>query len=186
MKENSLYDKKSLNSITGKSADWNEVAKDCVAFSNAQGGVIDYGIEDDSDVPPVGQIINEDLPVILMNKISGKTINVTAFAEINDHENGAQYIRLRISRGHAVASTTSGKYFLRIADNSVPITGDDITRLAAEKGYFRWEDQPTKWSWKEADPIKLQSLIDKLNSSERVSTFIKLCYKPNTDIEPEG
>mgnify|MGYP001530986885 FL=1 len=43
MEENSLYDKKSLCEITGKSADWNEVAKDCVAFSNAQGGVIDYG-----------------------------------------------------------------------------------------------------------------------------------------------
>ena len=41
MEENSLYDKKSLREITGKSADWNEVAKDCVAFSNAQGGVID-------------------------------------------------------------------------------------------------------------------------------------------------
>lgn len=38
MEENSLYDKKSLREITGKSADWNEVAKDCVAFSNAQGG----------------------------------------------------------------------------------------------------------------------------------------------------
>ena len=173
MKENSLYDKKSLSSITGKSADWNEVAKDCVAFSNAQGGVIDYGIEDDSDVPPIGQTIDESLPVILMNKISGKTINVTAFAEKIDHENGAQYIRLQISRGHTVASTTSGKYFLRIADNSVPITGDDITRLAAEKGYFRWEDQPTKWSWKEADPDKLKSLIAKLNDSERVSSFIK-------------
>ena len=28
MEENSLYDKKSLREITGKSADWNEVAKD--------------------------------------------------------------------------------------------------------------------------------------------------------------
>ena len=173
MKENSLYDKKSLREITGRNPEWNEVAKDCVAFSNAQGGVIDYGIEDDSDVPPIEQTINEGLPVELMNKISGKTINVTAFAEICNHENGGQYIRLHISRGHTVSSTTSGKYFLRIGDNSVPITGDDITRLASEKGYFRWEDQPTKWSWKDADPDKLQSLISKLNASERVSSFIK-------------
>lgn len=173
MKENSLYDKKSIREITGKNSDWNEVAKDCVAFSNAQGGVIDYGIEDNSEVPPIGQTIDETLPVTLMNKISGKTINVTAFAEILLHENGAQYIRLHISRGHTVASTTSGKYFLRIADNSVPITGGDITRLAAEKGYFRWEDQTSKWSWKEADLEKLQSLIAKLYSSERVCAFIK-------------
>ena len=55
MKENSLYDKKSLKEITGKSADWNEVAKDCVAFSNAQGGIIDYGIEDDAEEPMPNQ-----------------------------------------------------------------------------------------------------------------------------------
>lgn len=173
MRENSLYDRKSIREITGKNPDWNEVAKDCVAFSNAQGGIIDYGIEDDSAVPPVGQTIEEKLPIALMNQINGKTINVTAFAEILTHENGAQFIRLRINRGHTVASTTSGKYYLRIADNSVPITGEDITRIASEKGYYRWEDQPTRWSWKDADSVKLKSLISKLNASDRVSDFIK-------------
>ena len=128
MKENSLYDKKSIREITCKNPDWNEIAKDCVAFSNAQGGIIDYGIENDDDDPPIGQVIDENLPVILMNKIKSRTINVTAFAEIITHGNGAQYINLRISRGNTVASTTSGKYFLRIADNSVPIVGSDITR----------------------------------------------------------
>ena len=46
MKENTLYDKKSLKTVVGKTADFTELAKDCVAFSNAQGGVIDIGIED--------------------------------------------------------------------------------------------------------------------------------------------
>lgn len=173
MKENSLYDKKSIRELTCKSPDWNEIAKDCVAFSNAQGGTIDYGIENDSEEPPIGQVIDENLPVILMNKIKSKTTNVTAFAEIVTHKNGAQYISLQISRGHAAASTSSGKYFLRIADNSVPLIGNDIARLSAEKGYFSWEDQATKWSWKEADPAKLESLLSKLKASERVSSFIK-------------
>ncbi|MBQ3595940.1 MAG: putative DNA binding domain-containing protein [Bacteroidales bacterium] len=173
MKENSLYDKKSIRELTCKNPDWNEIAKDCVAFSNAQGGTIDYGIENDSDEPPIGQVIDENLPVALMNKINSKTTNVTAFAEIVTHKNGAQYISLHISRGHTVASTSSGKYYLRIADNSVPLIGNDIARLAAEKGYFSWEDQVTKWSWKESDPIKLESLLSKLNSSERVSSFVK-------------
>ncbi len=173
MKENCLYDKKSIREITGKNVNWDEVAKDCVAFSNAQGGMIDYGIEDDADVPPIDQSISETLKTELTNKISGKTVGVNTHAEIVTHDNGAQYLRLHISRGYNVASTTSGKYFLRIADNSVPITGDDITRLSAEKGYFRWEDQITKWSWKEADKEKLQSLINKLKSSDRVSDFVK-------------
>ena len=39
MKENTLYDKKSLKTVVRKTADFPELAKDCVAFSNAQGGV---------------------------------------------------------------------------------------------------------------------------------------------------
>lgn len=173
MKENSLYDKKSLREITGKNADWNEVAKDCVAFSNALGGVIDYGIEDDADAPPADQKVSEDIAINLENKISGKTLNVSAHAEILTHENGGLYIRLHIARGTSSASTTSGKYFTRVSDNSVPLTGDDITRLSAEKGYYRWEDEESKWSWKDADKEKLKMLLQNLRTSNRVSDFVK-------------
>lgn len=85
MKKNSLYDKKSLKEITGKSADWNEVAKDCVAFSNAQGGIIDYGIEDDAEEPMPNQQVPEELVVTLQNKINGRTSNVNAYGEILTH-----------------------------------------------------------------------------------------------------
>ena len=88
MKENSLYDKKSIREILGKKADWNEVAKDCVAFSNAQGGTIDYGIEDDVDCPSPNQRIDESLVVELENKISQKAINVNAHAELITYDNG--------------------------------------------------------------------------------------------------
>ena len=173
MEENSLYDKKSLCEITGKSADWNEVAKDCVAFSNAQGGVIDYGIEDDADAPPTDQKVSEDIAINLEKKINGKTHNVSAHAEILMHENGGQYIRLHIARGTSSASTTSGKYFTRVSDESRPLTGDDITRLSAEKGYYRWEDEESKWSWKDADKVKLKMLLQNLRTSNRVSDFVK-------------
>ena len=173
MEENSLYDKKSLCEITGKSADWNEVAKDCVAFSNAQGGVIDYGIEDDADAPPTDQKVSEDIAINLEKKINGKTHNVSAHAEILMHENGGQYIRLHIARATSSASTTSGKYFTRVSDESRPLTGDDITRLSAEKGYYRWEDEESKWSWKDADKEKLKMLLQNLRTSNRVSDFVK-------------
>lgn len=173
MEENSLYDKKSLREIMGKNADWNEVAKDCVAFSNAQGGVIEYGIEDDTDAPPADQKVSEEIAINLEKKISGKTHNVSAHTEIVTHENGGQYIRLHIARSTYSASTTSGKYFTRVSDESQPMTGDDITRLSAEKGYYRWEDEESKWSWKDADKEKLKMLLQHLRTSNRVSDFVK-------------
>jgi hypothetical protein len=36
--EGQLIDQKSLRAVTGKTADWNEIAKDCIAFANATGG----------------------------------------------------------------------------------------------------------------------------------------------------
>ena len=173
MKENSLYDKKSLKEITGKSADWNEVAKDCVAFSNAQGGIIDYGIEDDAEEPMSDQRVPEELVVTLQNKINGRTSNVNAYGEILTHPNGGQYLRLHIARGSSAASTTSGKFFIRVSDNSVPVIGSDINRISAEKGYYRWEDEPSKWSWKDADAEKLKKVVSLLHQSDRVSDFVK-------------
>lgn len=46
--------------------------------------------------------------------------------------NGGQYINLAIPRAIAVGSTTDGRYFLRVTDQSKPATGDDVLRLAAE------------------------------------------------------
>ena len=34
MNESDKYDKKSLRLVEGKTADWEELAKDCVAFAN--------------------------------------------------------------------------------------------------------------------------------------------------------
>lgn len=173
MIENSLYDKKSIREITGKTADWKEVAKDCIGFSNAQGGCIDYGIEDDNDLPPSSQIIPKELPIKLSNEIKSKTINVTAYPEVIRAVNGGEYIHLNITRGIAAASTPSGKYYIRIADNTVPLVGNDITRLVAEKGNFKWELQESAWNYKLADQEKLKKLLDAIRSSDRVSDFVK-------------
>jgi ATP-dependent DNA helicase RecG len=61
MKENSLRDKKSLRTLTKANPDWDELAKDCVCFANAQGGSIFFGIEDEEELPPAGQKIPEHL-----------------------------------------------------------------------------------------------------------------------------
>ena len=120
--EGQLLDKKSLRCVTGKSADWNELVKDCVAFSNATGGRLLLGIEDAQDFPPARQQIPAELPDTIRRKIAERSVNVTVLPEVLTEANGGQYISLVIPRGIAVASTTDGRYFLRIADQSKPLT----------------------------------------------------------------
>ena len=174
MKENSIYDKKSLRTVWGKHADFNELAKDCVAFSNAEGGYIDIGIEDGQDMPPEGQKIPEGLATDIVNKISGKTQGVTVSAQVFVAENGGEFIKLQILRStNAPSATQSGKFYLRIGDQSKPITPEDISRLAEDKGCISWEDTVTRYSWQDADPEKLEAFIKLLKTSDRVTPFVK-------------
>ena len=78
MTENSLYDKKSLLTITSKKIDWKEIVKDVVGFSNAEGGTIEFGIEDDTNIPDSGQKIAESLRVMLVNNIDRKSTRLNS------------------------------------------------------------------------------------------------------------
>lgn len=174
MKENSIFDRKSLRQVYGKTADINELAKDCVAFSNAQGGVIDIGVEDGDELPPEGQKIPDGLATDLVNKLGGKTNGVILNAEPLTSGNGGEFIKLHVLRNpNAIAATSSGKIFVRIGDRSVPVGPEDIARLAADKGCISWEDTLTKYMWQDADEEKLNDLVQKLRTSDRVSAFIK-------------
>ena len=174
MKENSLYDKKSLRTVDGKTADFAELAKDCVAFSNAQGGVIDIGIENDDTLPPAEQRVPEELPTTVVNKISGITHGVIASTKIVTAENGGEYIKMAILRNpNAIAVTSSGKIYVRIGDNSVPVGSEDVARLAADKGCISWEDTVTDFLWTNADEEKLNWFVEQIKASDRVSDFVK-------------
>lgn len=55
--EGQLLDQKSLRAVTGKTADWNEIAKECMAFPNATGGRLLLGIADGRDALPASHQI---------------------------------------------------------------------------------------------------------------------------------
>lgn len=175
MKENSILDKKSLSIIEGKSANWKELAKDCVCFANSYGGKINIGIEDEEDQPKVNQVINPKLMEDIQKRISSLTINVGIAPKIVVSENGGEYIELSVLRNsNAIASTTDGKYYLRVSDDCKPVLPDDIERLFSEKNAFVWEDKTVKKiPLSECDVPKLNQFLKDIRSSERVSQFIK-------------
>ncbi|MFA7445663.1 MAG: ATP-binding protein [Flavobacteriaceae bacterium] len=175
MKENSFFDKKSLSVVSGKNADWKELAKDCVCFSNSYGGKILIGIEDNDDEPPKNQKIEIELIEIIQKRISSLTINVGITTSIITHPNGGQYIELTVFRNsQSVASTTDGKYYMRVSDNCKPILPDEIERLFSEKNAFVWENKIVRRiPFYECDVQKLNQFLKDIRSSERVSNFIK-------------
>jgi ATP-dependent DNA helicase RecG len=172
--EGQILDQKSLRAVTGKTADWNEIAKDCIAFANATGGRLLLGIEDGQNAPPADQHIPADLPDTLRRKLAERTVNVSVLPDVVNAPNGGQYIELRIPRAMAVASTTDGRYFLRVADQSKPVTGDDVMRLASERAALPWETQTTLHVPRaEVDATKCDKLLAALRASDRVKASVK-------------
>lgn len=172
--EGQLRDQKSLRAVTGKTADWAELAKDCIAFANASGGQLLLGMEDGDEQPPAGQRIPADLPDTLRRKLAERTVNVTVLPDVVTAANGGEFIALRVPRSLAVASTTDGRYYLRVSDQSRPVTGDEVLRLASERAALPWETQTTlQLPRADADPAQQQALLQALRASDRVKPSVK-------------
>ena len=106
--EGQLLDRKSLRAVTGKTADWGELAKDCVAFANAVGGRLLIGIEDGEELPPPGQQIPDTLPDLLRRRLGERTVNVSVQPEIRHADNaqaaGARKLPLPVRGAMRLAS----------------------------------------------------------------------------------
>lgn len=176
MKENKNIDKKSLKFLNGKNADWNELAKDCVCFANAQGGFIYIGIEDKANLPPEKQkIADRNLPDIIQKNIAHRSVNVGIAVTIEMAENKSEYIKIQVFRNvQTIASTTDGKYYVRVHDECKPVPPDEMARLAADKNAFIWEEQITKRvAASQFDEVKRRTFLNDIRNSQRVSRFIK-------------
>ena len=121
------FDRKSLRKVTGKSAAWAELALDCVAFANAQGGRLLIGIEDGFDAPPPDQTLPPGLTEAVVKRLRELTVNVGLAASISPAANGAEFITLVVARAHGVASTADGRYAIRIGDACKRVVGADWT-----------------------------------------------------------
>lgn len=182
MKENQTWDKKSLRAVTGNTRNFDEIAKDCVAFANKEGGHLAIGIEDDDELPQSKQRVDDSLKEHVVKRINELTINVAVVPKIVKAENGGEYLDLEILRSAAsIASTTKGGYFIRDNDESKPIAPDDLLRAITDKPSFSWETKVSlKYKLGQCDRGKLVSLLSKIRASDRVSAFVK--QKPDDEI----
>ncbi len=172
--ESQHLDRKSLRLVTGARADFGELAQDCVCFANAAGGTLLIGIEDDADAPPASQRVEPALFDRIRKRVGELTVNVQVVPELKRHENGGEYIVLTIPRATGIASTSDGRYFLRVGDTCRPIVGDDMMRLANERPATPWEEMTSQGVPRtNADAAKVASLCARLRASDRVKPSVK-------------
>lgn len=172
--EREHFDRKSLRTVQGNSADYAKLAQDCVCFANANGGALWIGIEDGQENPPPDQKIDPVLLERIRKRVGELTVNVQVAPEVRRDPNGGEYVVLAIARAHGVASTKDGRYFLRIGDSCNPVLGDDIMRLANERPATPWETiMSLGVPLKAADAASVTRLVTALRASDRVKQSVK-------------
>jgi len=171
--EDQHTERKSLRLVSGRSADWAEVARACVCFANGAGGRVLIGIEDGQAAPPEQQTIPAELLEQLRKRVAELTVNVQALPSLRRDANGGEFVELLVERSANVASTADGRYFLRVADSCVPVVGDDVLRLATERPGRPWEAMDSGVGRTAADRDKLASFVTGVRASDRVKDSVK-------------
>ena len=171
--EDQHTDLKSLRTVIGKTADWESLAKVCVCFASGAGGRLLIGIEDGETLPPAGQVVPPDALNRLRKRIGELSVNVQALPSLQRAANGAEFIELVIERSPGVASTSDGRYFLRVGDTCQPVLGDDVLRLANERPGRPWEVMDGGVPRAATDAGKLARFVQGIRDSDRVKESVK-------------
>ena len=166
---------KSLRLLTRDKPDWAELARDCVGFANARGGRILIGIEDGADEPAAGQQVPQDVAANIYKRIGELTVNVAVAVQIKTSSaSGGQFVELTVSRSASPASTTDGRFYLRVADQCKPLIGEQVQRLLDERNAAPWETLTTLHVRREqADRAKASAFTAAIRASSRVKPSVK-------------
>jgi len=180
--EHTHIEYKSLKKAVGTKANFKELAETCVCLANSQGGILFIGIENNELLPPAKQKITQETVNNVLSRIRSLTDSVgLGDAIIETHENGGQYFHFKVFHtSRTIATTSSGKILMRIQDKCFPISGEDVTRLAAEKNAFQWELVELK-SFKTTQVPK-QNIMDFANDI-RKSDRVKESVRQKDDFE---
>ena len=171
--ENQVREYKSLQIITG--GRFKELAEECVGFANAQGGVIVVGVEDKTKEPPNNQRIEQKLLNNTLERLRGLTYSVALSAsEILTHKNGSEYFEIYVAPSKKTTATTSdGKILMRVADKCLPVHGEDIHRIAAEKDAFQWELITRNIDFQQIPQKNITQFVYDIRQSDRVKESVK-------------
>lgn len=174
--ENKNIEYKAIQKIHEGDKGFKELARECVAFANAQGGQIYIGIENKTLTVGPNQVITTQEQNDAVSRIRSLCFSVAiTSSDILSDESGSQYFIITVFPStKTIASTSDGKLFVRIVDKCEPVRTEDIQRLAEEKGAYQWEINSTKYLWRDDTvPSNMRRFADEIRKSPRVKEHIK-------------
>lgn len=173
--ENHTVELKSIEKVKGKS-NLESMARECVCFANAQGGVFFIGLDDKTREPPENQKITQDFINKILKSLRGFT-NSVGLAEPKHltHENGGEYFSFRVLPSlKTVAMTSNGKIGIRIGEECVPVDSQSLTQLVSEKGDFQWELLRHKSiTLNDLPEDNISRFLHEIRESKNVSDFLR-------------
>lgn len=121
-----------------------DVAKELVAFSNFEGGIVLLGVEDDGSV---SGITRDELEEWVMTTCRDKVRPglIPFYEVVKDVEPGKDVAVVRVSRGfdvHTLWHNNKNAYFIRVGTQSREPTPEELGRLFQQRGSFRAELRP--------------------------------------------
>jgi ATP-dependent DNA helicase RecG len=121
-----------------------DLAKELVAFSNLEGGMVVLGVEDDGTV---SGLTRPDLEEWVMNVCRDKIrpAIVPFFEVIRGVDEGKDVAIVRVTRGydvHALWHNNSNRYLMRVGTQSREASQEELARLFQQRGSIRAELRP--------------------------------------------
>lgn len=164
--------------IEGQNVEWKRIWKDeylawVCGFANANGGIIEVGRQDNSEIIGVKNYsrLLEDIP----NKIK---MHLGIIAEVTPKKEGLKtYIQIKVN-AYSVPISYKGKYYLRSGSTNLQLTDSSLTDFILKKTGRSWENIPVDWAT--LDNIDLKAIQSFINTSLRIGRLPFL--KDTTDV----
>ena len=121
-----------------------DLAKELVAFSNLNGGVVLLGVEDDGSISGITRMDIEGwVMTVCRDKI--RPAMIPFFETVRDIDPGKDVAVVRVTRGfdvHALWHNNGSRYYIRVGSQSREATQEELRRLFLQRGSIRAELQP--------------------------------------------
>lgn len=121
-----------------------DLAKELVAFSNLEGGMVILGVEDDGTVSGLARAdIEEWVMSVCRDKI--RPAIVPFFEVVRNVEDDNDVAIVRVTRGydvHALWHNNTNRYLMRVGTQSREASQEELARLFQQRGSLRAELRP--------------------------------------------